>query len=171
MNMTPKPGWFSRLAWMRLFRPDGKGRIVVAGGSEPPEVVEFDEIVCDRCNADAGAEREDGTEGKIYFTGADSLCEACGLEAEARDLERVRDTLRSRGWPEPDLAALSEQELREICENWMIEKMPGITPDQIAERLQWDVGDILFYAGRILEEANVHDMAKIVFGAREKLRP
>ena len=169
--MSPKPGWFLRRQWMKLFRPkDGKGHIVIAGGSEPPEDIAFDEIVCDACNADAGNEREDGTEGRIYFDGSDSLCEGCGQRVQREELDRVRRKLRERGWPEADLAKLTDVDLRDIADRWRIEKVPGITPDEIARCLDWDVADVLFYAGRILEEANIHSTAKLVFDEFEKMR-
>lgn len=79
--MMPSTGWYARSRWMSTFRPDGVGRIIIQGGGQA-EVIEFMEIVCDWCNADAGVDHEDGTEGRIFFTGSDSLCEECGLKAE-----------------------------------------------------------------------------------------
>ena len=76
--MNPRIGWYTRGNWMATFRPDGVGRIVIESSGQT-EIIEFTEIVCDLCNADAGVDHEDGVEGRIYFTGSDSLCESCGL--------------------------------------------------------------------------------------------
>lgn len=79
----PARGWYRRSAWIRTFRPDGKGHIkIIADAFGPIEDIEFDDILCDRCGADAGADNPDGTEPSIYFTGVDSLCRTCGRKAE-----------------------------------------------------------------------------------------
>lgn len=97
--MEPRIGWYSRAEWMRTFRPDGLGHIVIDDGENPPEDIAFNEIVCDGCNGDAGDDHADGSPGRIFYDGSDSLCEACGAKAEAqerqrRELEAVRKTLR-----------------------------------------------------------------------------
>ena len=86
--MSPRIGWYRRGRWMTAFRPDGKGHIVISGGANPPEDIAFDDIVCDRCNADAGADHA-GSEGRIFFDGSDSLCDACGRKAEYRLLAEM----------------------------------------------------------------------------------
>lgn len=100
--MAPRVGWYSRTAWMETFRPDGKGHVLIGDGITPPEDIVFDEIVCDWDNADAGADNADGSEGRIYYTGSDSLCADCGRKAEVQELERVRQTLSARGWKPDD---------------------------------------------------------------------
>lgn len=80
-------GWYLKSKWIETFRPDGQGHITIADGINPPEDIAFAEIICDRCNADAGVSNEDGSEGSIYFNGVDSLCRDCGLMAESKKRE------------------------------------------------------------------------------------
>jgi hypothetical protein len=163
---------------MATFRPDGQGHICIADGVNPPEDIAFEEIVCDLCNGDAGADHADGSEGRIYFDGSDSLCESCGLKAEAaakdhehQELQAVRDTLRARGWPEERLAELSEGEVRDIAHDWRIDRAAGIPASKIAENLHWDVEAVTYFAARLLEEANVHNLAKTLFDSLEGTHP
>jgi hypothetical protein len=57
--------------WMEKFRPDGKGRIGI-GVPGDMEVIEFDEIICDYCNAEITADDK-----FIWVNGSYSLCEKC----------------------------------------------------------------------------------------------
>lgn len=78
--MDPKAGWYTLTEWMKTFRPDGVGRIIIEASGQR-DVIEFSEIVCDRCNADAAPEHQVGDEPQLYFDGRDTLCAACGREA------------------------------------------------------------------------------------------
>jgi hypothetical protein len=60
--------------WMKRFRPDGIGRIIV-GASKP---IEFTEVVCDFCNDEILPQKEDGTENEVFYTDGYSVCKSCG---------------------------------------------------------------------------------------------
>jgi hypothetical protein len=81
----PRKGWYTQPDWMKVFRPDGVGRIGV-GVPGDMQTIEFTEIVCDVCNAECGIEREqtDGTlkRDDIYYNGWGSYCVSCGKDAE-----------------------------------------------------------------------------------------
>lgn len=171
-----RKGWYSKTEWMTVFRPDGRGHILISDGVRSPEDIAFDEVVCDRCNADAGAKHEDGSEGRIYFDGSDSLCEACGTKAaaqegERRQLQEVRETLRARGWPAERVAALSEDEVRAIDKDWEVDRAAGIPASKIAENLRWDICEAVYFCGRVLEEVNEHRLAKLLFDSLEDEGP
>jgi hypothetical protein len=78
---------------MSTFRPSGVGCIYV-GAPGDMTAIEFDEIVCDVCNAECGLERvtrgdvkyPDGTviTDPIYYDGWGSYCVECGKEAEEK---------------------------------------------------------------------------------------
>jgi hypothetical protein len=122
---------------MKNFRPDGFGHIIITAGDNPPEDIQFDEIVCDACNADAGNDHEDGSPGRIYYDGSDSLCEACGAKAERRLLAEmvasVKQTAFVKGHQATDPEAL------------------GLL---IARFFQWDGLSVLRAAQYALEDAN-----------------
>lgn len=166
--MRPRSGWFIRSAWLKAFRSgDGLGHIVIADGTGPLEDVSFPDICCDVCNSDAGVERDDGTEGRIYYDADsnNSLCEPCGLKVEAQALDRVRHTLLARGWKPEDVAGLDTRALSEIVENERLDLAVGLSAAEIAKRLGWDTEAVTYFAARLLEEANVHDLAKTLFKA------
>lgn len=63
--------------WMTRFRPDGVGRIQVAGF----DPIEFEEVVCDFCNEEIPPTKEDGTENDVFYTDGYSVCKTCADEA------------------------------------------------------------------------------------------
>lgn len=142
--MALRAGWYSRTKWMEMFRPDGKGHITISDMVGPPEDIEFEEIVCDICNADAGADR-DGSAGLIFFDGSDSLCEDCGRKAERQLLA--------------DMVA-------SIKENSFVKDYKATDPEAlgllIARFFHWDGLSILRAAQYALEDANFHgESAKV----------
>ena len=149
--MSPRIGWYSRSDWMKTFRPDGLGHIIITAGDGPPEDIAFDEIICDIFNGDAGADGEDGSEGRIYFDGGDSLCAVCGPKAERRLLAEMVASVKQasfvRGYKATDAEAL------------------GLL---IARFFKWDGLAILRAAQYALEDANFHaESAKVAAMADE----
>jgi hypothetical protein len=143
--MSPRVGWYSKTAWVKAFRPDGLGHIVISGGSEPPHDIVFSEIVCDACNADAGADQADGSEGLIFYDGVDSLCEACGHKAERRLLEEIVASIKKtafvKGYKATDAEAM------------------GLL---VSRYFRWDGLAILRAAYYALEDSNYHaESAKV----------
>ena len=142
----PRVGWYRLSAWKKTFRPDGKGHIkIIADGINPPEDIEFDDIACDVCNADAGRDHDDGTEGRIYYDGVDSLCETCGAKAErqllAAMVASIKETAFAKEYKATDAEAV------------------GIL---ISRFFQWDGLAILRAAQYALEDANFHsESAKV----------
>ncbi len=171
--MSLRSGWFTRSAWLKVFRPgDGRGHIVIADGVNPPEDVSFPDVCCDLCNNDAGVGGADGREGRIYYDaeGNDSLCESCGVRAEAKAFDGARRTLLARGWNPDDVAALDGQALHEFLANERLDLAVGLSAAEIAKRLSWDTESVTCFAARLLEEANVHDIARILFDKIEEAR-
>lgn len=166
--MMPVRGWFKRSAWLETFRPgDGKGHILISDGVSPPEDIAFDDIVCDSCNVDAGRDHDDGSEGRIYYDGVDSLCAACGVKAEAEHLEEIRRTLKRRGWADFHVANLKSEHLRAIAHEWNVDEIVGASPDDVAKSLRWDSVEAILYCSRLLEAVNEHKLSKLLFDAVE----
>jgi hypothetical protein len=131
---------------MEEFRPDGLGHIVITGGVNPPEDIAFTEIVCDLCNADAGA-AANGSEGRIYFDGSDSLCEECGRKAERQLLADMVASIKAHSFVKDYKATDAEA-----------------TGLLIARFFLWDGPAILRAAQYALEEANFHSESARVSG-------
>lgn len=167
--MMPVRGWFKRSAWLETFRPgDGKGHILISDGVSEPEDIEVSEIVCDICNSDAGRDHDDGSEGRIYYDGVDSLCETCGAKSETEYLEEIRRTLMRRGWADFHVANLKPEHLRAIAHEQAVDGLVGTSPDDIAKGLHWDTVEALLFCSRLLEAVNEHRMAKVLFDEVEK---
>ena len=78
-------------AWMRKFRPDGLGHIVVGGFSvgqcgEPlpkdATDITFTEVICDYCNAEIRPMDADGKESTVYVQGSNSICSDCAHKSK-----------------------------------------------------------------------------------------
>lgn len=166
--MIPLPGWYGRRAWIKTFRADGKGHIrIIADSFGEVEDIEFDDLVCDICNADMGRDREDGTENRIYYTGTDSLCESCGAKAETVYLEEVRCSLKRQGWAAFHVDNLKPEHLRAIAHEQAVDAVVGASPADVAKSLRWDCIEAILWASRLLEEVNEHKLSKLLFDAVE----
>jgi hypothetical protein len=140
--MIPRIGWYRRSVWIKTFWPDGKGHILIGDGDVVTDDIPVDEPTCDWCNSDAGANREDGSEGLVFFDGADSLCRECGAKAERRLLAEIvtgiRETAFVRGYEATDAEAV------------------GLL---VARLFEWDGIAVMRAAQFSLEDANFHDEA------------
>jgi len=162
----PLAGWYRRSTWIETFRPDGKGHIrIIADGVGPVDEIEFDDLACDWCNGDLGRDHDDGSEGHIYYTGSDSLCEPCGAKAEADLLEGTRQTLLRRGWPDFHVKNLKPEVLRAIAHEEAVDQTVGTSPADLAKSLHWDCVEAILWASRLLEEVNEHKLSKLLFDA------
>lgn len=167
--MMPVRGWYRRSAWITTFRPDGKGHIkIIADGAGPIEDIEFDDLICDACGTDMGADNPDGSEPNIYYTGSDSLCRGCGLKAEAEHLENIRQTLKRRGWPDFHVKNMSSEVLRAIAHEQDVDVAVGASPADVAKALHWDTTEALLWSARLLEEVNEHRLSKVLFDVVER---
>ena len=77
--------------WMRKYRPDGKGRIVVGGYSvgqcgelvpEDTKEITFTEVVCDFCNAEIPPTDGEGRESTVYVSDNNALCAQCASQSK-----------------------------------------------------------------------------------------